>query len=145
MEFQSIEEVKKYFRTIRFEQLEIIRMLEMIERKETGLLPKAIVYNKDKVQTSPEDLLAKNEAELVDLTCLMQKKAAELRKKKMEAEKIVESLECPGERDVMRMYYLSLKKDYRLHRWEEVAAKLGYTMRHTLRLHSDALERIISR
>jgi hypothetical protein len=97
------------------------------------------------VQTSPEDLLAKNEAELVDLTCLMQKKAAELRKKKMEAEKIVESLECPGEREVMRMYYLSLKKDYRLHRWEEVAAKLGYTMRHTLRLHSDALEKIISR
>ena len=67
------------------------------------------------------------------------------KQKKMEAEKIVESLECPGERDVMRMYYLSLKKDYRLHRWEEVAAKLGYTMRHTLRLHSDALEKIISR
>lgn len=145
MEFQTIGEVKKYFRTIRFEQLEIIRMLEMIERKETGLLPRAIVYNKDKVQTSPEDFLAKNEAEIVDLTKLMQEKAAELRKKKMEAEKIVESLECPGERDVMRMYYLSLKKDYRLHRWEEVAAKLGYTMRHTLRLHSDALEKIISR
>jgi hypothetical protein len=145
MEFQTIGEVKKYFRTIRFEQLEIMRMLEMIERKETGLLPRAIVYNKDKVQTSPEDFLAKNEAEIVDLTKLMQEKAAELRKKKMEAEKIVESIECPGERDVMRMYYLSLKKDYRLHRWEEVAAKLGYTMRHTLRLHSDALEKIISR
>lgn len=145
MEFQTIGEVKKYFRTIRYEQLEIMRMLEMIERKETGLLPRAIVYNKDKVQTSPEDFLAKNEAEIVDLTKLMQEKAAELRKKKMEAEKIVESLECPGERDVMRMYYLSLKKDYRLHRWEDVAAKLGYTMRHTLRLHSDALEKIISR
>lgn len=145
MEFKTIGEVKKYFRTIRFEQLEIIRMLEMIERKETGLLPKAIVYNKDKVQTSPEDFLAKNEAEIVDLTKLMQEKAAELRKKKIEAEKIVESLERPGERDVMRMYYLDLKKDYRLYRWEEVAAKLGYTMRHTLRLHSDALERMISR
>ena len=143
MEFQSIEEVKKYFKTIRSEQLEIIRMLEMIERKELGLLPKAIVYDKDKIQTSPDDLLAKNEAEIADLTQIMRKKAAELRKKKVEAEKIVESLDYPEEREVMRLYYLSLKKDYRLFRWEEVAAKLGYTMRHTLRLHADALEQLI--
>lgn len=145
MEFHNIEEVKKYFREIRQEQIEVLQILEMIERKESGLLPKAIVYRKDKVQTSPEDLLSKNEAEIADLTVLMRQKAAELRKRKLEAEKIIERIETSGEREIMRLYYLSLKKDFRLYRWEEVSAKLGYTMRHTLRLHVEALDQLITK
>lgn len=141
--FANEAEVKNFFRNIRKTQIEILNLKEMYEKKEFALLPQAIRYDREKVQTTPIDSLFENEAEMLEIEGLLKKKLKELGSKKTKGEKIIERLENPSEREVLRLYYFSLGKNKNPMRWEDVAAKCNYTMRHTLRLHSQAIENIL--
>ena len=50
------KELKQFFRDVRSEQAEIQQIKDIIQQKELSLFPKAIVYDSDKVQVSPEEL-----------------------------------------------------------------------------------------
>lgn len=134
----TVKEIKEFFRQIRREQGEINHLGRMIKQEELLLLPKAIVYDKDKVQVSPEDKFTEVCARISDMQEEFGRSLAKLKTKQMEAEKMIRSLEDPDEREVLRWYYLTTENG-RLLTWQEVAVHMNYYKRHVIRIHGNAL------
>ena len=63
----AVTNLKTWFSQIRKEQYEIEHLKRMISNAEAGLLPSGIRYDKDKVQTSPQDTMSKVIAKAVDM------------------------------------------------------------------------------
>lgn len=112
-----------------------VSLNEQIEdlRNQIGGL-RAIAYDKDRVQVSPanrmEELipkLIKIEAELTDA---LVKYNTEVLKRTQE----ISELSNPMHVTVLTARYCNGKK------WEEIAVETGYTFRHILRIHGDALQ-----
>ena len=137
----TVCEVKEYFRQIRKEQLEINHLAEMIQHEELTLLPKAVTYDKDKVQMSPEDILARSAAEIVEMQEELGRSIMILKRKKAGAEAMIIKLENSDEREVMRYYYLDSIKG-RLFRWDDVADKMHKDRRQIFRIHGNALKNL---
>ena len=136
--FSNVNEAKDYFRQIRKEQLEIFHLSSMIEREELTLLPKGLRYDTDKVQVSPEDILARSAAEIADMRKELQRSIWVLKEKKAMAENILMELDNSDEREVMRWYYMD-SDGSRLLKWEDVADKMNYNKRWVLKIHGRAL------
>ena len=95
---------------------------------------KAIVYDKDRVQTSPSNRM---EELLPKLIKVEEKYTAELIKysnKVLKRTKQIAALPNPLHVTVLTLRYCNNK------RWEEIAAETGYTFRHITRVHGDALQ-----
>ena len=137
----TVCEVKEYFRQIRKEQLEIMHLAEMIQHEEWTLLPKAVTYDKDKVQISPEDILARSAAEIVEMQEELGRSIMILKRKKAGAEAMIIKLENSDEREVLRYYYLDSIKGQLL-RWEDVAEKMHRDKRQIFRIHGNALKNL---
>ena len=137
----TVCEVKEYFRQIRKEQLEIMHLAEMIQHEELTLLPKAITYDKEKVQTSPEDILANGAAEIVEMQEELGRSIVILKRKKAGAEAMIIRLENSDEREVMRYYYLD-SIEGQLFKWEDVAEKMHRDKRQIFRIHGNALKNL---
>lgn len=133
--------IKEYFRQIRREQLEILHLAEMIKHEELTLLPKAVTYDKDKVQVSPEDILARSAAEIVEMQEELGRSILILKRKKARAESMIIQLESSDEREVMRYYYLD-SLDGRLLKWDDVATKMHREKRQIFRIHGNALSNL---
>lgn len=136
--FSNVNEAKDYFRQIRKEQLEIFHLSSMIEREELTLLPKGLRYDTDKVQVSPEDILARSAAEIADMKKELCRSIWTLKEKKAMAENKLMELDNSDEREVMRWYYLD-SDGSRLLKWEDVADKMNYNKRWVLKIHGRAL------
>ena len=136
--FSNVNEAKDYFRQIRKEQLEIFHLSSMIEREELTLLPKGLRYDTDKVQVSPEDILARSAAEIAEMKKELCRSIWTLKEKKAMAENKLMELDNSDEREVMRWYYLD-SDGSRLLKWEDVADKMNYNKRWVLKIHGRAL------
>lgn len=132
------KEVKEYFKQIRKEQMEITHLVEMIRSEELMLLPKAIQYDKDKVQTSPEDILSEKVAEISEMDMEWKKAVVNLKYRRAQAEAMLKQLVSSDEREVMRWYYMSMNNKH-LMTWEEVASKMAYNKRWILKIHGNAI------
>ena len=82
-------EIKNFFRQIRKEQNEIAHLAMLIQQEETMLLPKAIVYDKDKVQVSPEDKFSDICARISDMQEELGESIVKLKAKQMTAERMI--------------------------------------------------------
>jgi hypothetical protein len=134
----TTKEVKEYFRQIRKEQMEINHLIDMIRSEELMLLPKAIQYDKDKVQSSPEDVLSKKVAEIAELDAQWKNAVVNLKFRRARAEAMLNALESSDEREVMRWYYMSTNNKH-LMTWDEVATKMSYNKRWILKIHGNAI------
>lgn len=134
----TANETKAFFQQIRKEQKEIIHLASLINKEEMNLLPKAIVYDKDKVQVSPEDKFTQICSKISDLQEEMGKSIVRLKEKQVKAERLIRTLEDPDEREAMRWYYLTVENGSLL-TWQQVAIRMNYYCRHVLRLHGNAL------
>jgi hypothetical protein len=110
----------------------------MIRTAELGLLPSGIAYDKDKVQTSPEDTMSKVIAKALDMQKELELSISVLQQKQIEAEKAIQKLDDSDEREVMRYYYMDTEQGKPL-TWEQVAIRMNYYKRHVLRIHGRAL------
>lgn len=119
----DITKVRSFFYQIRSEQREIDLLQERIEETNAALFPKAIRYDKEKVQTSPGDIITDQMAELADYTNLMEKKIRRLTARRAYAQKLINRLDDSTERQVLGLYFLSTK---RIKMWK-VADKIGYS------------------
>lgn len=109
-----------------------LRREEMI----TSLLPKAITYDKDRVQTTPEDRVAIVMAEVDELD----RKIEALKYRRFEAireiAQDIDLLEDSRERAIIDAYYLTGEP------MEKIAEYLNYSLSHVYRLRDSGVEKM---
>lgn len=132
------KELKQFFRDVRSEQGEIQQLKDLIQQKELSLFPRAIQYDSDKVQVSPEDRFGKECAAVADLEMELGASIMRLAKKQIQAEQMIRLLEDSNERKIMRYYYLTTF-DGQLPTWNQVAIKMNYYERYVKKIHGSAL------
>ena len=100
------------------------------------LLPGAVRYDVDKVQSSPKDKLADIAADVVDID----RTIAELRKEKADAiaqaSERIDKLEDSREKAVLTAFYIGHKSV------KEIALKLDYSTQHIYRLKKTGLQKV---
>lgn len=137
----TTKEVKEYFKSLRTEQREINHLSQMIQREELTLLPKAITYDKDRVQTSPDDKLLASMAEMDEMRKELSRSITILKNKQAKAEAYIIRLDVPEEREVMRYYYLDTQGS-RLLSWDDVGELMELGMRSVYRFHGNAISKL---
>jgi len=134
----TVKEIKQFFRDIRKEQEEIQQLKNLIQEKEMVLLPRAISYDRDRVQISPDDLFSKTCAAISDLEMELGRSIIILAKKQAQAEQMIRKLDDPNERKVLRYYYMTLI-DGQLPTWVQVGIRMNYFEVYVKKLHGNAL------
>lgn len=137
----TTSEVKEYFKEIRREQSEVEHLAGMIRREELNFLPKAIVYDRERVQTSPDDILANKAAEIEEMERELRKSVVILMGKRARAEAKIIQLDNHAEREVMRYYYLD-SLNGRLLSWDDVAQVMELSTASVFRIHGNALKNL---
>lgn len=103
---------------------------------ESCLLPKGISYDKDRVQSSPEDQTARVMAEVADLDHqieeLQQRRAFQI----LEVSELIDRLDDSREATILDAYYLGGKS------MGEIAEHLHYSFQHTYRLRAAGVEKM---
>ena len=106
----------------------IWRLTMQRDELQSCLLPAAVRYDKDKVQTSPEDRFGDTAAAVADLDA----KITELQKRKarlvITISDAIEHLEDDREKTILTAYYI------RRLSMETIADRVGYSVAHTYRL-----------
>ena len=134
----TVKEIKQFFKDVRKEQEEIQQIKALIAEKEMTLLPKAIVYDGEKVQVSPDDKFSEVCAAISDLEMELGKSVMILARNQLRAEQMIRQLSDPNERKVMRYYYLSVI-DGQVPTWNQVAIRMNYYESYVKKVHGSAL------
>ena len=129
---------REYLKQIKREQIEICRLQEQIDTAEASLLPKAIRYDLDKVQTSPEDPMYSVLAEVDEYKQEMLKRVHRLTLRRRKAIRMLDQLKDSRQRQVLFLYYL----DPGLLTMEQVAEKMIYSEREAWRKHDTAIAKL---
>ena len=106
--------------------------LEALRYKASGA--GAIRYDKDRVQTSPDDYLAKAMVDIIEIEKQIEKDEASIEKKKGKAYGVVRQMEIAEQRILIEWYYLNGLS------MQETALKMSIAERTTYYLRDDALE-----
>lgn len=130
--------VKQFLYSVRDEQKEIEELTDRIYEMRMFLLPSGIRYDTDKVQTSPDDKLSEYEAKIADYSMLLGQKKEALIQRRQQAQGMIDLLEDSRERQVLDIYFLSVKRP----NMREVAAIINYSVQQTFRIYSTALSNL---
>lgn len=131
---------KEYLMKIYTYRQALIRIEQNIESlyESAGGL-RGIAYDTDKVQTSPDDNLARTFIRIEK----QREKWERLRVKYDEAVRIrierVSSLDNPAYAEILSLRYIDLKPTGRFQTFEEISKKMGYTIERTWHIHGEAL------
>lgn len=131
--------VKQFLYSVRDEQKEIEELTDRIYEMRMSLLPSGIRYDTDKVQTSPEDKLSECEAKIADYSTMLGQKKEALIQRRHRAQEMIDLLEDSRERQVLDIYFLSVKRLS----MEDVSAMIGYSRKQTFRIYKSALQNLI--
>ncbi len=131
--------VKQFLYSVRDEQKEIEELTDRIYEMRMSLLPSGIRYDTDKVQTSPEDKLSECEAKIADYSTMLGQKRKALIQRRQQAQGMIDLLEDSRERQVLDIYFLSVKRLS----MEDVSALIGYSRKQTYRIYKSALQNLI--
>lgn len=130
--------VKQFLYSVRDEQKEIEELTDRIYEMRMSLIPSGIRYDTDKVQTSPEDKLSECEAKIADYSTLLGQKKEALIQRRHRAQEMIDLLEDSRERQVLDIYFLSVKRP----NMREVAVIINYSVQQTFRIYSTAISRL---
>lgn len=124
---------KEFFKSVRREQKELERMAERVKEAESALLPQAIRYDMDRVQTSPTDPMIKGAEEIDRYTRILRKMYRRLLSRMARAAQMISTLQDTRHRQVLELYVLDGLTMI------ETADKMGYTPRAAYGFYSEAL------
>lgn len=100
------------------------------------LLPAAITYDKDRIQTTPEDHMAETMAEVADLDAEIEI----LRRRRARQIHLIsgalDQLEDGREKAILEAYYIGRKS------MNEIAEHMSYSLQHAYRLKKDGVEKM---
>lgn len=130
-----MNDAKTFLRQIRTERREIKILESKIREKRFELMPSGIRYDKENVQTSPEDKLSELVAELTEYEDHLTALVKAMYRKQTKAITSIAKIPSSEQRQILEEYYLSDDNPT----WDEVAAELSYSRQHTLKLHGDGL------
>lgn len=131
-------DVKEFLKGIRAERMEIISLSESREQLVSTLLPKAIRYDVDKVQTSASDRLFTVTADLNELDRKLEKRIIKLSADISLAYDLISQMETAECRELLMLRYLmGTRKPFT---WLEIAEKMEYSEQHVKeKLHGRAI------
>lgn len=119
-------------------RVEAQELNERIEELRASLLPQAIRYDKESVQTSPTDLFSDRMSQILDYEQMLCDKLSLLINRREKAQEMIDALPDPRERRILSLYFLSGKRL----RMTDVAKSIGYSPQQTYRLYSRAIMRV---
>lgn len=126
----------EYMMQVRRIELRIRRITLQIEELESCLLPQGIRYDKDKVQTSPEDTLSKVAAKILALEKLRTQLTRERALLLLEIQDALDQLESEQDRIVLEAYYLSRMT------MRDIAEMINYSIRSVYTFRKRGLEKL---
>ena len=100
---------------------------------------KGIVYDADKVQTSPADTMSERVGALVDLQRKLVSEIVELEETKSEILNVIHSLDNETMEQMLYLRYLKHMNFY------DIAAEMGYSLRQVHYIHGKALKQMDKR
>ena len=117
-----------YLMTVRRLERRIVRLTIQHDELQTCLLPSAVRYDKDIVQTSPEDKMSDVASAVLDLEKKI--KVAKIQKADaiIQISKAIAVLPDDRERDILTAYYIGRSQ------MEQIASEVGYSLSHTYAL-----------
>lgn len=127
----------EYMMQVRKIELRIKRISLQIEELESALLPQGIRYDKDKVQTSPEDVLPKIAGKIQELEKQRTQLARERALLLLEMQDMIDRIENELERLILEAYYLSRLS------MREIAEMIPCSIQHAYRLRKRGLQHIM--
>lgn len=123
---------------VRNEQKEIIILRGQIEEAELALLPSAIRYDRDKVQTSPDDPMIRMMEKVEKYQELLRLHLESIYEKRQLAIRIIRRLDDTAERQILELYFLSASRPT----LSQVGEVVGYSRAQTYRIYRRALDKI---
>ena len=130
----TVHEAKNYLLRIR-DYLAVATALEeqieVLRTQAEGV--RAILYDKDRVQTSPRNRLEEVMPKLIELEVRYQEAIIECRVELARRVSLIDSIEDPLRAKVLRMRYCEDAT------WTEIATASGKSTRHVQREHGEAL------
>lgn len=136
----DIAAAKKHLRSIRYDQVKIMQLMDKRDELRLSLYPKAITYDGDRVQTSPEDVLSERVSALFEIEDKINRVGYDLDVKVVKTRAVIRDIPDDRCRDLLTLYYTSLTRDGRLYRWEDVAGEIGRATTYIIqKLHPKAL------
>lgn len=129
-----MNKAKEYLKQIGRITKEIERIDLEIERNRLLLMPGALRYDKDRVQTSPEDKLAAVSVEIETLRVEQVKRRAELARVKYRIITEVSALPKLEHSELLYLRYVNLLS------LDEIAERMGYDPSHIRHMHGWALD-----
>ena len=120
---------------VRDEQKEINIIREQIAQAELSLLPSAIRYDTDRVQSTPEDPMLLMAIKIERYETQLRKRQAKLYDKRQKAERIISRLKDSKQRQILTLYFL----DPRRLTMQQVADTVSYSVQHTYRIYKAAM------
>ena len=129
---------KTYLQKIRSERLEVVQLQETVDELIYSLLPSGIRYDTLKVQTSPDDQMARVMAEVDEYERKIREHLAKLVDRQNVAFAYVSALEKSDYRQVLTLYYLTGERLT----WHQVADKMDLSEQRIYQLHNEAIEEL---
>lgn len=126
---------KEFLNKIRCIDMMINCKLEQVSKLRSMLLPGAIRYDKDKVQTSHDaDTITDTMVKVLELEEKINVDIDELVELKSVAREKIEQMENEVEKVILYKRYFSNES------FEQISVEMGYSWRHVHRLHAEALK-----
>lgn len=131
--------VEELFRNIRAARKELWILGQRESDLTLSMLPGAIRYDKDKVESSPEDPMLKFAERLSDIEDIKRKRMKELAENDYTAQLILRKMPTARNRLLLELRYIEGGIGHR-YSWSEIADEIGYSEIHARGvLHQAAL------
>lgn len=127
---------------VRDEQREINIIRNLMWQAEMDILPSGIRYDKDSVQSSPEDhmleTVTRYSKDMDKYRKQLDRHLRSIAPKRSRAIAMIARLQDPAQRQVLELFFL----DSRRLTMEQVAEAMGYSVRQTFYIYKAALKRL---
>lgn len=127
---------------VRNEQREINIIKTLMWQVEMDILPSGIRYDKDSVQSSPEDhmleTVTRYSKDMAKYRRQLERHLSSIAPKRSRAIALISRLDDPVQRQVLELFFL----DSRRLTMEQVAEAMGYSVRQTFYIYKAALKRL---
>ena len=132
------KDVLSFLKQIRGVRFELITAQRTYEEIRAMLMPSGSRYDRDRVQTSPEDRMPGAVAELLEIEKKQKELETKLLKEILTAEQLLEEMQTSEHRELLKLRYMAGGRVPLT--WEQVAERMHYSPQHVRgKLHGRAI------